>query len=462
MKSIVTGIVSASFRKLVVALAACVLLSASIAMAQTGENAVYNSGNNCCAHSSAFIDASVFAQSGSNICKILNQILTSGLLPPTGVIDARGLPFTTPPTSMTCTSANPSPWSGITSPPPSTMLLPAGTIYIPSMWTLPSNTHLIGEGDGLPMGTGTTVNTTIQVSSTSYSDTSMIQFGSSVGVSGISVEKLILNGQGVFVNGIVNANAKDDSYVDHVSLYEILGTGLQITGSAQNSGPYTNVTFNTGSSTANASTACVQLAASGTRGVHGLTCLTPALPLAGTNSAVVLESSNNSIEDVQIAGFTNGIYVGGANTAKGDVLKNIHGDSPNFQACSPTCLVNVVYIGNASDLAILGVYNAASSSDDLAINDAVTSTLLSDSFVAMYAIGNEGSGDYYSRFTTSPNAASWVVGPSAPMGSCAQGSLYTCVGSAGNGSNCNSNGTLNALWACAYNSSGMLLWRPIL
>jgi hypothetical protein len=96
----------------------------------TGKNAVYDSGGNCspCQKSSAFIDASVFVTSppppNRNFCGVLNFMLTllNGIIPSFGaVIDARGLNSGN--TSMTCTTANPSPWAGISSPPPSTILL---------------------------------------------------------------------------------------------------------------------------------------------------------------------------------------------------------------------------------------------------------------------------------------------------------------------------------------------------
>jgi hypothetical protein len=76
-----------------------------------GQDAVYNSSGNVTS-SPSFIDASMFAQTGSNICKILNGILsgTSTTYPTSGaVIDARGLPNSTPPTSMTC-AAGTTPW----------------------------------------------------------------------------------------------------------------------------------------------------------------------------------------------------------------------------------------------------------------------------------------------------------------------------------------------------------------
>jgi hypothetical protein len=70
------------------------------------------------------------------------------------------------------------------------------------MWALPSNTHLIGEGDSI--SSATTISTTIQAKS-SFSSSSMIQFGTPscnapLGgpspCTGISVEKLTLEGQG--------------------------------------------------------------------------------------------------------------------------------------------------------------------------------------------------------------------------------------------------------------------------
>jgi len=280
----------ASYRLLLRSLAVLLIgwgaVASTNAAGQSGDNAVYNSSGNCnaqspCAASPAFIDAGVFGNATNNICTVLRGVLVSNSYPAYGAVtDARGLPATG--TNMTCPSSQPSPWYGISSPPPSTILLPAGTIYIPNMWVLPGDTHLIGEGDGVPSGTSTTLNTTIQVSSTSYSDPSMIQFGSAAGSSGISVEKLILNGQGISVNGIVNSNAGDDSYVDHVSLYQIRGVGLLVENNATNSGPYTNILFDTSGTYAGTSaTVCAQIpnVTGGTRGfTASLAIPTPMIP----------------------------------------------------------------------------------------------------------------------------------------------------------------------------------------
>ena len=301
----------------IVAVFTCWLLAFSTdAEAQSqGNNAVYNSSGICssstlCGFSGAFIDASTFASSFPNICAILHGILIGGSYPAAGaVIDARGLNSSI--TSMQCTA---SPWSGITSPPPSKILLPAGTILIPTSWILPANTHLIGEGDN-PSSATLAAGTTIQAckSSTCAFSGTMIQFGSS-SATGISVENVTLDGQGLPINGIVNQYSGYLTYVDRVMLFRILGTGLAISGAANNSGPYSNITFDLNGDSGTSQTVCVSInGLSSTHGVRGLTCIanSPDPP-----AAVLLDSSNNSIEDVRIVGFYDGIRVGANNNAQ--------------------------------------------------------------------------------------------------------------------------------------------------
>ena len=89
-------------------------------------------------------------------------------------------------------------------------------------------------------------------SNCSFSGT-MIQFGSAPPFcpiarsgpvcTGIALEHLTLDGQGQAINGIANAESQANSYVDHVSLYRILGIGLSVSGTANDSGPYSNITF---------------------------------------------------------------------------------------------------------------------------------------------------------------------------------------------------------------------------
>ena len=347
-------------------LAAAALLSAAdLAAAQAGQDAVYSSLAQV-TNSPSFIDASMFATSpppaSRNFCGVLNWVLNplNGILPSTGgVIDARGLPGTTPPTSMTCTM---SPWGSGSSyvNVPSTILLPAtgalptnpsNPIIISTPWILPPNTHLIGEGDGIPIfSTGGSLisapGTTIQAAS-GFSG-SMIQIGAPSPVcplvntiptcTGISVENLTLDGQGQSINGITNAYSQDATSVNHVSLYQIRGVGLLIEqgssgGNATNSGPYSNITFDTGSYQGTTGTVCAQIFnAVSTHGIHGLSC---ASETNDAPAAVLLDSSNNSIEDVRIVGFYDGISVGKNAPAQSNVLLNIIGDTINNSGPSP-------------------------------------------------------------------------------------------------------------------------------
>jgi hypothetical protein len=56
----------------------------ALVMAQQGNNAVYKNATACCQESVAFIDASVFGNSSTDICTVLNGILsgTRGLARP--------------------------------------------------------------------------------------------------------------------------------------------------------------------------------------------------------------------------------------------------------------------------------------------------------------------------------------------------------------------------------------------
>jgi hypothetical protein len=240
MKDTVTLMFSGRFFGIFVVLFCWLSASPTPAVAQgvQGQDAVYTSSN-VTVGSYAFIDASTFKGSATDICGVLKFVLATVDQPPNypsgTVIDARGLNSNN--TSMACTA---SPWAGITGP-PSNILLPAGTIVIPTPWVLPPQTHLIGQGDNPSSGTVIQACTSTTCTN-SFSGTAMIEFCSASGCLGVSVEKLILDGQeqqsgGGYIGGIVNQYSQA-SYVDHVSLYQILGTGLSISGSASNSGPY--------------------------------------------------------------------------------------------------------------------------------------------------------------------------------------------------------------------------------
>ena len=97
--------------------------------------------------------------------------------------------------------------------------------------------------------TGLTLGTTLQAQSGFTPGTAMISLGLSshcTPCTGISVENLTLDGQGQSIDGIDNGFAQDLSYVDHVGLFRILGSGLAISGTANYSGPYSNINFDLG------------------------------------------------------------------------------------------------------------------------------------------------------------------------------------------------------------------------
>jgi hypothetical protein len=241
---------------------------------------VYDSSGSNVIGTSAFIDAKMYlgGTQGQDLCDTINGILRSRFnnsYPSSGaVIDARGISGS----ALTCTVG--SPWSEGSNyaQKPSVILLPPGTISTSIAWVLPNNTKLIGTAKGSgALGTNNYVLETTILPSASFSG-AIVQFGdshcSSSGCQGISVEHLTINGGGNTMNGIENDNCGVQCYADHVTMFGVLGTGLEVSGTnATDSGPYSNITFDVGSST-QASTRCAQIiGTSGTRGIHGLTCV---------------------------------------------------------------------------------------------------------------------------------------------------------------------------------------------
>jgi hypothetical protein len=397
--------------------------------AQTqGNNSVYGTG---VTFSTAYIDASAVAgtSSATNICAKINAAL--GLIhstPNTAVIDARGI------SSLTCPSGD-TPWTygGTTYTSPATILLPAGTITISNTWVLPNQTRIVGEGSGSVVS-GTAV-TTIKTSSALNP---MIQMGISTGAlacptagcTGISVEDLVLNGEGAVTVGIINTNAQEQSYIRRVAFYQIPGTGFRVGSGAQNSGPYTDITFDAGTSTTS-STICGGISGVSTRGIHGLTC-TNTGTVPGSGAAVLLAGSNNSLENVTVQGFYDGVKIGSNGTAQGNIVLNVANGTPSVS----NAVIHIVTTNPVSDLTIMGVNKGSAS---YSIEDDITAgtPLLADKTVGMYAIGESvtvtNATKAYSRFTTSPSVPTWIRGNTTPSTPCVIGSLYS--NSAGTGPN---------------------------
>ncbi len=393
--------------------------------------------------SGSFIDASVFTGSPSNdLCgKIFAALATSPAAG--GVIDARGI---NPGGTQTCTNA---PWTNgnLSINTPAVILLPSGTIQIPGPWVLPDSTRIVGEGIA-ESGTGTTIQ-----AKSGFGGFPMIQMGASTlcpavtngnVCHGVAVEHLTLDGNAEDVIGIQNEFSEELSYVDNVGLYRIEGTGLDIETSgsglgANNSGPYTNISFSALSSASNTTTVCVRILNARTRGIHGLTCTAGKSGGQGF-AGITLDGSGNSIEDVHIEGFVDGILIGSEASAAGNILSNVtasEGSGP---------MTNIIHICNGSaspctssanqvtDLSILAVNNEASPGVNT-ILDAVTGTTLTDATLGIYVLGEPdalGGGGFiigHSRFTTSPTVPSWGVGSGIPGGtvSCQNGSLFSNI-----------------------------------
>jgi hypothetical protein len=254
--------------------------------AQCGTNGGFNtvwgkcSGSTNTQGSIEMVDANQLP--GADICAQIQTAFTNyfssantyGL-----VVDARGV---APPYS--CNSAGP--WANFTKPVtlPSVVLLPSGTIQISFTWAMPQLARLVGEGPGL---------TILQASSNGFTGSDMIDMGNSTlcpsssfnDCPGIAIEHLGLNGGSYSVNGIVNYNGQELSYVQDVTFSSIKNTALALNQYSNNSGPYSNLTMS-GVGT------CVGIYGTvDTRGIHGLNCTTTS---GSSGAAIYVDGSNNS------------------------------------------------------------------------------------------------------------------------------------------------------------------------
>jgi hypothetical protein len=434
------------------------------ATAIAGNNTVYEICSSAATTigSSAFVDAGAFdTNTNDDICAKIHSALGAASTVAGTVIDARGVL----PSSGTTQPCVTDPFSGITK--PSTVLLPAGTITMSTAWAIPGTTQVIGEGPGV---------TTLQASSTSFSDAystlvnpAMIHMGvpntstpySKNLVFAVRLVHLTLDGQGQkigtpYIDGIDNDDAEEQSYVDDVTINNILGNGLSLgidpggsgDGAADHSGPYTNILFQETTSSAVAGTACLNVAA-GTqpRGLHGITCAASTTATAG----IILDGSNVTIEDARIDGFQDGILIGdhpvsGQGPAQVNLLFNVVGTN------SVGSTTNLVHIASSStptplNLTLMGITSAAGNT----IKDDLTATQLtnsSDPYVGLYVVGHPFYNSSsvvqgYSRFTTTPRFPAWLVGSTsaAISGSCSNGSLFSST-----------TGTGGTLWTCVSGS----------
>jgi hypothetical protein len=455
---------------------------------QAGWNIVCNDVTTCTATtlfaSSSFIDANVFP---GDLCAKIFLALNSA---PVGhpVIDARGIR----PANQVCTGTE-TPWVGSTGTytNPSTILLPAGRIIISQGWILPNNTKLIGVGTGNPTQNASDPETTIQASGSSFNLSSLALLQMCSGTvdrcNGVGISNLILEGSALPIDGIRNFNAEELSYVEHVSMHIIGGTGLNLGTNMQSngvnvattsnhSGPYSDLWISAvGAST---SPACVKIINAEPRGIHGITCSASSSSSVQPFAAIYLDGQNVSIEDVHVEGFKDAVVVGdqlppqpfsGAFKVTSNVVFNVTGVSSSPGANGP--VTNAVHIcnpatpsanqlvpchsfsnGTVGDLSLQAIAVGGNPLPK-SIEDDLTGTTLTDTTVGLYAIGQTVGVHGVSRFSTSPNTPTWGVGQLAPTSlgipACSLGTLYS-----------NTSGNPSTLYVCAINN-GQAAWVPI-
>jgi hypothetical protein len=472
------------------------VISLPQAWAQTqGQNTVWKNATTK-AGSSAYIDASVFGSTSTDLCFDIYSALNSVGSPAGVVIDARGIntgnSTKDSDNNLECASGT-TPWyrGGTILTTPASILLPSGTIDISTTWVLPNRTRVFGEAMnsyGLTSGGNGT-----SIAWTTSGSGPMIQFGglqsgtqlcptvnSAPVCTGISFQDVYLYGDGQNIVGIENDYAQDLSYVDHVSFSSIGGTGLKVT--ANGSGPYSNLSCVSNAKSSAYPMACVELQASNTLGLHGMTAtpsVNPPVPIQ-PEVAIYLDGSNNTIEDIHTEGFADGVRVGqnaasyadtlldvNAGDGAGSVTNDIHicgadvPPSPAAACSSPYFTVEDLSIVGSLSVHVAGGGNTITAT----LQDDVTGVWLEQptntSSVGLYLLGDLdtiGSVHAYSRFTTSPYTTSpqitptWSVGSGTPTTGAAcsnPGSLYT------------NTGTGSTLYVCVPGSGAGTGWQPV-
>ncbi len=403
----------------------------TISPAPQGEKAVW-SNSSTIVGSVTVIDASAFCTSavGSacsgtgtfiDFCQVVQYALTH--LPMTVsssgvVLDARGIV----PAGHGPQGCSVDPFNGVSYSGSITLLLPPTRLEMHHEWRLPSNTRIVGEG--------ALTNLQAQSNFTLYPDGSnaIVEMGAVAGSTGVAIEHLVIDGTtpvgSIGLSGIYNANAQDSSYVNDVTIragaavsnQSTTTTGLFVGQGAANSGPYSDVQFvgvahcTSGTNCTQQSlctcrpTACVKIQAQ-TRGLHGITCIGmnalnngSFVPATTPAAAIYLDASSNTIEDVHVEGFFDGVVVGDnadgeGGTVTGNTLTNVvagYGNGP-IQNTVHICNPNFSYGGtnlsacssstslSATDLSILDAESIGQGSSNgvpaTTIQDDLTGTM---------------------------------------------------------------------------------------
>jgi hypothetical protein len=472
--------------------------------AQQGDKATYSSGG--VSPSQVWIDASAFwtgSPAQPDICLIIDGIIQAGYPNASGaVIDARGL-YNSVSTSSAAILCSVNPFQHATSSlPPTTVLLPEATIPVTHTWTIPNNTRIVGEGQNTNLIAASPLSAGSYMIEMGYS-TSPLQLCPTGGFcTSVGVEHLLLSdSNGLNVGGIQNQWSQGSSYVDHVNFHSFNYYGLQVAGPSgsypggTNSGPYSNIAY--GSANGSGSV-CIDIETQ-TLGVHGVTCTgnstTGAAGGVGSTTdtaGIYINGSNNSVEDVHIESFYDGIEIGNNGGTVGNItISNVESSKSGGTSCNggTQCLVkNTVHIcgsatptrgacansGTVTDVTLLQITGFTYTVGDVMAtvqDDASGTSIVRLSSggelpltTAIYALGEPDAGGY-TRFATNPanptanyDSSSTIVptwgvndGSISSGSSClTPGALYTNTGG--------SSGSI--MYVCTYGTSGFV-WKPI-
>ncbi len=422
-------------------------------------------------YSIAVIDASAFSSQTGTLCGQVNaaqswiNTQTTRLgLDYFATVDARGI------TNLTCAQGE-TPFDNVppNNPPTSypfsgmTLLLPAGVIQTTVPWKLPNFVEIVGAGTGDVTAAG---NETIIRAASNFSGQNVLQVDSTSALPcchyifsvDIILENLVIDGNGKNINGISNSLLGHGFRANHVGLVNLGNTGLYLS-NAGFSGPYDNITFSEGTANSSATT-CIQVIGAGsyaTEGFHHVKCTANSnTPAAG----IKIDATDNTLEDVVISGFQDGVLIGSEGAAVGNHIEHVI-DTSASSVYNSTIHLSTNFLD--SDTSIVGVYNECVTGGGIncklvTIQDDVTGTNVVDTTVAQYFVGNHNLTTVgYPRFAAttslSPSVPTWLSGAVAPAGTCPQiGTLFSNSGSGG------------ALWVCANTSSGAkwtLIWTLI-
>jgi hypothetical protein len=255
------------------------------------------------------------------------------------------------------------------------------TIQLSATWTVPNNVRLVGVGlETILLGlSGCCSRAMIEMGAASSCTTPLY--------TGIAIEHLQLNVKGAY-GGIENQCAGPSSYVNDVLISgfrfgqdQLEANALTIGPGATNSGPYTDIYVlavpysSCGGGQGVPVFNCVVVGAQ-TRGLHGITCLGSANTGAtgGSGSAaIVVNASNNSIEDVHVESFYDGIQIGDTSSPVSNVFISNVETSTTYQCSGVTNAVHVcgtkfgtnqpcppTYASSVTDITMVGVSNGSS------------------------------------------------------------------------------------------------------